>query len=110
MKRVVLSVAAAGGFLALAFGSAGGDMSMGGGAGAGNADACKAYVDAYNAASCLGAGPAGKMDVAVMCPSELDMSPKDMKPYYKCLSDAISCNGEIPTPEYGEKAAACTPM
>ena len=112
MNRTVLSLAAAGAFLVLAFGSAGGSMPTGGMAlsgNAGNVDACKSYVSAYNAASCLGGGLAGNMSEADMCPEALNSSPKDMKPYYDCMSAAIACNGEIPDPSYAEKMTACVP-
>ena len=70
----------------------GGGGSVGGGSG--NAAACKNYIEAYNAMSCIPG--ATKLDAATICPDNLDMSPIDMSEYYNCMAAASKCNGDMP--------------
>ena len=35
------------------------------------------------------------LNAADLCPDTLDMSPCDMSPYYKCMADAVKCNGDF---------------
>jgi hypothetical protein len=66
-------------------------MPTGGGGTHANVAACKKYVEAFNGAACN----AVDLNADDLCPSTLDMTPCDMTPYYKCMADAVKCNGEF---------------
>ena len=108
IKRTIVSSMALAGFVALAFGSAGGGSSdidwdeldaelkalEDGGSGGGNAQACKdLYVAKYNGLDCLPASVQLKPDE--ICPDTLNISPIDMTSYYECMGNATVCKDGI---------------
>jgi hypothetical protein len=66
----------------------------GGGSYSDNVEACRAWVDKQNALSCWPA--AAQMSPDEVCPSAINQSPTDMRPYYTCMADNAKCNGNIP--------------
>jgi uncharacterized lipoprotein NlpE involved in copper resistance len=60
-----------------------------------NVAACKYYVQTYNGLDCLKSAGI-QLNADDVCPSGLNMSPLDMRDYYKCMADNSKCNGNIP--------------
>ena len=57
-----------------------------------NVAACRAYVEAYNATSCIPID----LDVGTTCPDSLGLAGvPDMSAYYACLG-GVTCAGPIP--------------
>ncbi|MEZ4240072.1 MAG: hypothetical protein R3F59_28770 [Myxococcota bacterium] len=76
--------------LGLGLACSGMDLPSGGGSSA-NVEACKQYVEAFNGAACNQVD----LNAADLCPDTLNMSPCDLSPYYKCMADAVKCNGDF---------------
>ena len=106
LRKTLLSTAALGAFVALAFGSAGGesDFDFGdlddasgsttaasSGGGSDNEAACRAYVDHQNGLDCMPA----KLNADQMC-GNLGMNPQNMVPFYNCMKNNAKCNGDLP--------------
>jgi hypothetical protein len=60
-----------------------------------NVAACKYYVETYNGLSCLQSAGI-QLNADDVCSAGLNMSPLDMRDYYKCMADNSKCNGNIP--------------
>lgn len=88
MRSTIAGVALA---TLLAAGLACSGMQMPAGGGKANVAACKAYVEAFNAAPCT----AMDQNPAELCPATLDAMPCDWTDYYKCMSEAVQCHGEF---------------
>ena len=100
-KKTLISTAALAGFVALAFGSAGGsgdfdfddfELELDIPTDSKNQDACKAYWTHYNSLSCA----PSQEDVDMVCPDALNLLTCDQSSYYECLQGAATCNGDIP--------------
>ncbi len=71
----------------------GGMGGMGGGGGYENQKACKGYVEKQNGLKCM---KDVQLNADDMCPESLDLTPKDMTPYYECMRKNAKCNGKLP--------------
>lgn len=92
-RRTAISVAALGAFTVLAFGSMSGGSSTSGlgsltGGGQGNVDACKAYVDHFNALDCV--PDAANIDVETTCQGQ-ESVPADTSPMWECMVANATC-------------------
>jgi hypothetical protein len=70
-----------------------------------NRDACRAYIQAFNALSCLPAE--ARLDAEAVCPAELDVRGCDQTRYWSCMQKMIRCEGSLPVP--GD-SATCSPV
>jgi hypothetical protein len=55
-----------------------------------NTTACRAYVEAFNAATC---NPVD-LRVADLCPDALDLTSCDLSSYYGCMAAGVRCSGD----------------
>lgn len=110
LRKTLLSTAALGAFVVLAFGSgdsgefnfddielpddnAGSGGSLLGG-GAGNAEACRNYVETQNALPCMQKANV-VLEYDTMCGAVAD-SPLDMSKFYTCMAENAKCDGDTP--------------
>lgn len=68
-----------------------------------NVTPCKAYVKKQNSLRCMKDAQLNEDDI---CPEQLNMTPKDMGPYYECLAENAKCKGKVP--DLGGQAS-CSP-
>lgn len=58
-----------------------------------NVTPCKKYVEHYNNLKCIPKEANIKPDD--MCPAGLDMTPKDLSPFYECMTKNAKCKGKV---------------
>lgn len=59
-----------------------------------NVTPCKEYVKHYNSLECI--PDSAKFVPDEYCPEALNMSPKDLTPFYECQKENAKCDGKTP--------------